>query len=216
MRCTQPLSDIRRDDRLEPGRRPRWRRAVSAPVWSYAWLLAVCVAVTGCGGGPSTPHVASGATTTATTSPSDHSTTHANGLLTYASCMRSHGVPNFPDPSGDGGIPKQAVISSMQQVSNSQANAAQNACRSALPAGGSLSGQAYHPVTTHDQRDYLKAAACMRSHGVPNFPDPNFSGGNVSFPIPSSTDTHSTQFNEARQTCQKLIPAGLPESGSEG
>ncbi len=56
----------------------------------------------------------------------------------------------------------------------------------------------------------------MRSHGVPNFPDPNFSGGNVSFPIPPSTDTHSTQFNEARQTCQKLIPAGLPYSGSEG
>ena len=123
---------------------------------------------------------------------------------------------NLPDPSGDGGIPKQAVISAMQQVSNSQANPAQSACRNALPAGGSLSGQAYHPVTARDQHDYLKVATCMRSHGVPNFPDPNFSGGNVSFPIPSSTDTHSTQFNEARQTCQKLIPAGLPYSGSEG
>ena len=130
--------------------------------------------------------------------------------------MRSHGVPNFPDPSGDGGIPKPAVVSAMQKVSNSQANTAQSDCRSALPAGGSLSGQAYHPVTVQDQKDYLKAAACMRSHGVPNFPDPDFSGGNVSFPIPSSTDTHSTQFNEARRTCQKLIPPGLPYSGSEG
>ena len=218
MRYIQPLSNIQRVDRLEPRKRPRWRRAPSAPLCSYAWLLAAAVVVTACGGGPSTPHVASGATTTTTaaTSPSARSTTHTTGLLAYASCMRSHGVPNFPDPSGDGGIPKQAVISAMQQVSNSQANAAQSACRNALPAGGSLSGQAYHPVTARDQHDYLKVAACMRSHGVPNFPDPNFSGGNVSFPIPSSTDTHSTQFNEARQTCQKLIPAGLPYSGSEG
>ena len=62
MRYTQPLSNIRRADRLEPRRRPLWRGAVSAPVWSFAWLLAVAVVVTGCGGGPSTPHVASGAT----------------------------------------------------------------------------------------------------------------------------------------------------------
>ncbi len=216
MRYTQPLSNIQRVDRLEPRTRPRWRGAVSAPVWSFAWLLAVAVVVTGCGGGPSTPHVASGATTTTTASPSVRSSTQATGLLAYASCMRSHGVPNFPDPSGDGGIPKPAVVSAMQKVSNSQANTAQSDCRSALPAGGSLSGQAYHPVTVQDQKDYLKAAACMRSHGVPNFPDPDFSGGNVSFPIPSSTDTHSTQFNEARRTCQKLIPPGLPDSGSEG
>jgi hypothetical protein len=216
MRYIQPQSYIQRVDRLEPRARPRWRGAVSMRVWSAAWLLALAAVVTGCDGGPSTAHVASGATTTATASPSARSTTHATGLLAYASCMRSHGVPNFPDPGGDGGIPKQAVITAMQQVSNSQASSAQSACRNALPAGGSLSGQAYHAVTAHDQQDYLKVAACMRSHGVPDFPDPNFSGGNVSFPIPSSTDTHSRQFDEARQTCQKLIPAGLPYSGSEG
>ncbi len=134
MRYIQPLSHIRRDDRLEPRRRPLWRRAVSAP----AGFLAVCVAVTGCGGGPSTPHVASGATTTATTvaSPSDRSTSHATGLLTYASCMRSHGVPNFPDPSGDGGIPKQAVISSMQQVSSSQAERGPERVQERSPSRG--------------------------------------------------------------------------------
>jgi hypothetical protein len=116
-------------------------------------------------------------TTSATTSSlSSGGSTHATGLLAYASSMRSHGVPNFPDPSGDGGTPKSAVVSAMQKVSNSQANAAQSDCRSALPAGGSLSGQAYQPVTVQDQKDYLKAAACMRSHGVPNFPGPRFLG----------------------------------------
>lgn len=36
---------------------------------------------------------------TTTTSPSADGGTQATGLLAYAACMRSHGVPNFPDPS---------------------------------------------------------------------------------------------------------------------
>lgn len=56
----------------------------------------------------------------------------------------------------------------------------------------------------------------MRSHGISNFPDPTFSNGTVSFNEPSSIDTHSTQFTEAQQTCRKLIPSGLPYSGSAG
>lgn len=57
------------------------------------------------------------------------------------------------------------------------------------------------------QQDYLNAAACMRSHGITNFPDPSFSGGRVEFPDINKIDTHSTQFTQARQTCQRLIPA---------
>ncbi len=131
--------------------------------------------------------------------------------------MRSHGVPNFPDPGSSGGIDdKRAVVSALQQVSNSQAEAAQSACRHLLPPGGSLSGQASQPVTAQDQQDYLKAAACMRSHGITNFPDPTFSGGSVSLRIPSSIDTKSTQFTRAAQTCTKLIPRGLPYSRPGG
>jgi len=130
--------------------------------------------------------------------------------------MRTHGVPGFPDPTGNGGIPKDEVISAFRTVSNAQAQAASNQCAHLLPAGGSLSGQAAPAVPTRDQRDYLKAAACMRAHGISNFPDPIFSGGNVNFPIPSSVNTSSTQFNQARQTCRKLIPAGLPDSGPAG
>jgi hypothetical protein len=130
--------------------------------------------------------------------------------------MRSHGVPDFPDPAGSGGIPKPAVVSAFKHVGNSEAEAAQNDCRHLLPPGGSLSGQAYRPVTAEDQQDYLQAAACMRSHGITNFPDPTFSDGSVNLHIPSNVDTNSTQFNHARQICQKLIPRGLPDSGSGG
>ena len=126
--------------------------------------------------------------------------------------MRSHGVPNFPDPpqSFNGKFPG----SSPQQlgVSESRIRAATGACQNLLPA---VQGQA--PLTAQDQQDYLRAAACMRSHGITNFPDPVFSGGGVSFTIPSSSiDTRSPHFTQARQTCQRLIPAGLPYSGSGG
>jgi hypothetical protein len=127
--------------------------------------------------------------------------------------MRSHGVPNFPDPASTGGISKQGVISAEGAVSSAHVNAAQNACQSLLPAGG-LGGQASRMVTAQEQQYYLDAAACMRSHGITNFPDPTFTGGNLHFPFPSGLDTHSTQFTQSRQTCEKLIPAGLPDSGN--
>ncbi len=129
--------------------------------------------------------------------------------------MRSHGVPNFPDPTASGGIPKPAVVSAFQAVGNAQAQAAQNACNHLLPAGG-LSGQASQTVTAQDQQDYLNAAACMRSHGITNFPDPVFSNGHVNLNIPSSIDSKSPQFTQAAQTCTKLIPAGLPYSRGSG
>lgn len=129
--------------------------------------------------------------------------------------MRSHGVPNFPDPNSNGGIPKQGVVSALRAVGSSQAQAAQNACNHLQPAGG-LSGQPSQTITAQDQHYYLSAAACIRSHGFPTFPDPVFSGGSVSFPIPSSIDTNSTQFTQAKQTCEKLIPAGLPGSSGSG
>jgi hypothetical protein len=201
---------IPQESYLDRGRRPRLCRTVLVA----AGILAVGVGIAACGG-PSTAGVATVSTTT-TASPSGSGATQATGLLAYSSCMRSHGVPNFPDPTGNGGIPKDDVIRAFHAVSNAQAQAASNECAHLLPAGGSLSGQATQAVPTQDQQDYLKAAACMRSHGITNFPDPIFSGGNVNFPIPSSINSNSTQFNRARQTCQKLIPAGLPDSGSAG
>jgi hypothetical protein len=169
--------------------------------------LALGVLLAACGGGPpaGSSAGAGGGTHTGT-----------GGLLAYSSCMRSHGVPNFPDPGGKGAIPKQAVISALRSVSTSQARAASDACSHLLPPGGSLSGRPEPTITTQDQQDYLNAAACMRSHGITDFPDPTFSGGHVSVDIPSSVDTHSAQFTQAQHTCEKLIPAGLPYSGATG
>jgi hypothetical protein len=125
--------------------------------------------------------------------------------------MRSQGVPNFPDPPPvfigkfPGSRPEQLG------VSVSRLRVATVACWSLLPA---VPGPA--PITAQDQQDYLRAAACMRSHGITGFPDPVFSGGSVNVPIPSSIDTSSLRFTQARQTCEKLIPAGLPYSSGSG
>jgi hypothetical protein len=61
--------------------------------------------------------------------------------------------------------------------------AARRACGDLLPAGSSPA-QSAQPITRKDEVAYIKAAACMRAHGVPDFPDPKFSGTSVTFPKP--------------------------------
>jgi hypothetical protein len=131
----------------------------------------------------------------------------ASQQVAFARCVRAHGVPNFPDPDSSGKFSKQAL----QQlgVSKSRLRAAINPCSHLLP------GQA--PITVQDQQDYLKAASCMRSHGIAEFPDPTFSSGSASFTMPTpGVNTSSPQFTRAEQICRRLIPAGLPYSASGG
>jgi hypothetical protein len=125
--------------------------------------------------------------------------------------VRSHGVPGFPDPDSNGQIPKEAVLRALRRLSDSRARAATNACANLNPAG-----QGSPTLTAQEQQDYLRAAACMRSHGITNFPDPTFPGGRVNLSIPPSIDTRSRQFTQAAQTCTKLIPPGLPYSRPGG
>ena len=122
---------------------------------------AVLLLAAGCGG--SSPTTAT--TTTAATQ---------NGALAYARCMRSHGVRNFPDPTSSGGGNKQAVVSALQEVSNSRAQAAQAAC---IHVNGGSPGTgpsaAHSPAHTAAM---LAFARCMRSHGFASFPDPTAQG----------------------------------------
>jgi hypothetical protein len=61
-------------------------------------------------------------------------------------------------------------------------------------------------------------SACMRAHGVPNFPDPKFSGGMTQISIDAKNggiDPGSPIFQAAQKTCQKLMPGrpGGPGGG---
>ena len=49
----------------------------------------------------------------------------------------------------------------------------------------------------------LKYATCMRSHGVPNFPDPN-GQGLIQVNATGSLDASSPQFQKAETACNSL------------
>ena len=83
--------------------------------------------------------------------------------------MRTHGVPDFPDPtlSPGGGVGFQ-----MNLNQNSPAyQAAAQACQSRKP-GGKQAPQ----VSSKKLAAEVRWAQCMRTHGVPTFPDPNAQG----------------------------------------
>lgn len=170
---------------------------------SVVAVAAVSLLAAGCGGGGS-PGVGTGAasSTTATT------TTTSNGALAFAQCLRSHGLPKWPDPTSSGAFDK----SKLQQTgySVSQVRAVEDGpCKHLQPAS-----PAAPTITAADRTDYLEAAACMRSHGFPDFPDPTFPDNNIHLDIPSSIDQDASRYRSAATICTKLIPAGLPYSRS--
>ena len=60
---------------------------------------------------------------------------------------------------------------------------ASQACQSLAPHGSSAPGQSAQVA-----RSALKFTQCMRSHGMPKFPDPKVSGGRVQIAIPQGID----------------------------
>jgi hypothetical protein len=161
-------------------------------------LALVPLSVAACGGSRS-PGVAK-ISTTQTTTPA---ATSGPSYQRYAACMRSHGVPQFVLEPTDNGteIPAQGSI----DTKSPQYQSAAASCASLQPPGmGSTP-----TITPAERVDYLKAAACMRAHGVPSFPDPTFTGGHV-FNRPASISRPSPVVLRAVRTCVKLIPAGLP------
>lgn len=84
----------------------------------------------------------------------------------FADCMRSHGVPNFPDPSAGG--PIQISPSSGVNPQSPAFQSAQNACSKFMPGGGPGGRQ----VSESRKLAMLRLAQCMRKHGLSTFPDP--------------------------------------------
>jgi hypothetical protein len=132
-------------------------------------------------------------------------------VLAFSQCMRSHGVPRFPDPDPSTGGVK---IDSAQQygVSDSQLQAAENDCLRLLPAGvGDQFPPAEVPLLLPAMRSFSQ---CMRSHGEPNFPDPTVDAqGRPVFDVSdagfSRDQTHSPQFSAQMNECGHLLPSQL-------
>jgi hypothetical protein len=166
-----------------------------------AAVVALGVAVAACSGGsksPTVPSAGSGPTTTAALAGGSSPVTELTKALAYARCMRSHGVPNWPDPvltpHGDYGFRTTGI--------NPQSPAFQSALQAckALYKWGST-GQQLSPA---QQQAWLNWAKCIRSHGVPDFPDPQFSGSEVHV---SGGGSSSPQLQSAMDACKSQMPS---------
>ena len=159
------------------------------------FVLGCAATVTACGGSSSSnsknPHAG-----------------YAQGVK-FASCIRAHGVPSFPDPTAGGGF-SFPTGSGFNPFSPSF-KAAQRACRSLLPNFGGGPNQA----TAAQKAQILALATCMRAHGVTGFPDPistppsNPQGYSIIFgrpgaliAVPSTINPQSPVFEHAASACQ--------------
>jgi hypothetical protein len=135
--------------------------------------------------------------------------TNTQKLLAYSRCMRTHGVPSFPDPASSGALPKV----SLQELKSPQFQAAEKACQNLLPAG---TNDQYPPWEAQQLLiGMLRFSQCMRSHGVPNWPDPTTdSEGRPEFPLSNVPGTNRHYWKSPRIThvgneCQHLLPPAL-------
>jgi hypothetical protein len=160
-----------------------------------------------CGGGGSPGAKVAQVGTTSSTKGSGSSSGSGSGNPTaYSACMRSHGVPNFPDPDSKGRIKVTSGVSANGQktgvdVNSPQFDRARKACDNLLPNGGRPTAAQQQ----QEQQQMLKFAQCMRAHGVSKFPDPK-AGGAFSLGTKSGVDPNTPQFKAAQQTCQKVVP----------
>jgi hypothetical protein len=167
---------------------------LQAGVQTGVAALACLLVLAGCGGA---------------SKPKAHS--HGNVFIAFSKCMRTHGVTNFPDPTGHGINIGGTGIDPRSPAFRS----AQTACFKLLPGGGPQN----HQASAQEIRTATSTAECMRQHGVSGFPDPiisqepptslnpaNYSqitaGGGIIIAIPKSIDTQSPVFQKAAKACQ--------------
>jgi hypothetical protein len=195
--------------RVLRGPRRAWLPDVLIAAAILALVLLGAVACTG--GGPSS--VSPGG------SPAAGGSAAAPSAVGYSHCMRSHGVPNYPDPPSGGQVPK----ADPQQlgISGAQLQAAQRSCRHQYPGnGGALgaslrqceeTGNCPQAMVHRVMNSMLSFSRCMRAHGVLNWPDPIVdSEGRPGFnlvPI-HGTNWNSPQIQNKIYECEHVMPAG--------
>jgi hypothetical protein len=198
---------------------------------SLAAAGAVAIFAAGCGGGggnpPGVANLAGPATTAVTTTTAQGnsgtggkafggpggprgqfqlSTATGNAALgeKFSACMRKHGVPNYPDPNSQGVI---TIHSGMGFDPGSPAfRSAQTTCSKLLPNGG----QPTPAQIAQRQQQLLAFSACMRAHGLKDFPDPSNGGLRISVHPGSDLDPNKPTFKNAQQACQKYMPFKSP------
>jgi hypothetical protein len=200
--------DIMDDDtaRAPAINKVRQRRGFGPSLALVGVVATMGLLVAACGGGATNPGAASASTATTTTvAPSGSNAsgeTSQSQQLQLAQCMRSHGVPNFPDPSPGGGQ-LNAISAAGINTQSPTYQAALQACKKYTPAGNITPAQ-----SAAENAKGLEFSQCMRGHGVPNYPDPitGPTGGQAINLGPEGIDPSGPAFQAAQAACQKLFP----------
>jgi hypothetical protein len=161
-----------------------------------AGALGCAAAIAACGGTASDSNISGS---------SSPSTNNNRAFVTFAACMRTSRVPNFPDPTG-GGI---QLAQGMNPFSPAF-KAARSKCKHLLPGGGPSNG----PPSAQDKLAMLEISECMRRHGISDFPDPTLkppsspSGyseisdrDGVVLAIPNTINVASPAYQQAASAC---------------
>lgn len=194
--------------RLPGGRAGRSKGSLA---FSVVVLTSFAVLAAGCGSGARTPAVANlgaAASTSATGAPPPSGSRGQNysDAMAYSECMRTHHLPDFPDPDSRGRLLVNVHPGSDLLPSSHQYQSANKACRHLLPNDGQqTAAQAQQQLA-----QLLRYSHCMRSHGVQNFPDPTFTNGHASllFERGGAIDPSAPQFRNAQEACRSLSPGG--------
>lgn len=123
--------------------------------------------------------------------------------ITFADCVRAHGVPGFPDPGPDGGV---SLPSTIDPQSPSYKHALAD-CAKLQPGAIGSPQKASERARIVD----VEFSRCMRDHGMSDFPDPSFSvpgpgqahgiiRGGMYWPLPAGIE-QSPAFEKAATIC---------------
>jgi hypothetical protein len=173
-------------------RRPR-------PLASVA-LIAIVALIGGCGS-----NAPAGSNTASSGDGSSSITAATQKGVKFSECMRSNGVPAFPDPRASGKLTIDEVANGTSLDSSSPTfTQALDACKSLEPAG--FEGDTR---SSQQQAAALQFAQCIRANGVSDFPDPAAGQPLVDTNrIPSaSTSSGMSILNAAMQKCSALSEA---------
>jgi hypothetical protein len=124
----------------------------------------------------------------------------------FADCMRTHGVPNLPDPTSTPRAFKEAF-----NTHSPAFEAAATQCQHLLPGGGPHNQS---PAHTQAQTAALLAfARCLRSHGFPTFPDPT-RGGEVTHQMIATAgiNLHQPAVLHAADACVSVTHGVITEA----
>jgi hypothetical protein len=157
-----------------------------------AAIASIALLAAGCGSSsPSSPNAASAASFTA-------------AAFKYSSCMRNHGLSSFADPTmTDHNGQQVAYLTATIPINPSPAfKSAQNACRGILPTPINASAAQLAQQQQAREQHLLAFAKCLRSHGIPDFPDPT-SQGQLTLEMVNAAgiDLHAPTVLTAAKSC---------------